>query len=103
MRPTTSDLATTFSHPEHVLPRATVDVGAKTTLFETALPEPADMTSMEMKPSFKKRVMAAHTLTKVNEKIAGTIVQSDSKSSEYNLQPPSTPVVKTPSDMRSEI
>lgn len=38
---TTSDLATVLRDPEHVLHRATADVGARTSTLETALLEPA--------------------------------------------------------------
>lgn len=102
-RATRSDLATALRNPERVLHAATVDVGAKTPSFETALPVPAGKPNNGMAPSFTECVMAAHTVTKTNEDMACTLVKSDSDSTDYNPQPPSKSIVKPSYDMRSEI
>lgn len=47
--------------------------------------------------------MAAHTVTKANEDMGGTVVKSDSDAIEYKPQPPSKSAVKPLSDVGSKI
>lgn len=58
-------------------------MGAKSLSLETALPEPAVTTSKGRAPSFMEHVMAKHTVTKANEDMNGTIVESDSDAIDY--------------------
>lgn len=76
-RATRSELDTVLCNPERVVHQATVDVGAKTPLFETTLLEPAVMANDETAQSFMDRVMVAHTGTNANEDMVDTVLDSD--------------------------
>lgn len=69
---------TTVSCPECLLHETTVDLGAKTPSFETALPKPVVRLNEETTSSFIERVTAGHTITKVNKDMAGILFESDS-------------------------
>lgn len=55
------------------------------------------MTYKETVPSLMENVMAVHTVLKAIEDKAGTVVKSDSDTTDYKPQPLSNPVVKPPS------
>lgn len=62
---TRSDLATVLSAAEHVLGRATIDVGANTWSLETTLLDPAVTTNKDTAPSHMEGEMPVHTVIKV--------------------------------------
>lgn len=76
---------------------------AKTLLFETALPEPFDARNKETAPSFMERVIGTHSVTKAKKEMAGTVAESASYVTEYNLQPPLTSACKQLSETRSKV
>lgn len=57
-------------------------------------------TNKKMGTLFIERAMAAHTSTKANEDMAGTIVESDSDGNDFGPQSLSKPVVTLLSDNR---
>lgn len=66
IRGTMSDLATAIINHKPMQQQVTVDGGAKTPLFETALKGPAVTTDMETASSFIELEMAAHTVGKAS-------------------------------------
>lgn len=67
---------------------ATVNVGAKTSSLETGLLGLALTINENTAPSFMECVMAAHTVTKASEYMAGNVAGSDSDAPDSKLQPP---------------
>lgn len=61
------------------------------------------MINEESAPSFTEPVVVARTVTKAKEDIDCIVFESYSDATGYNLQPPSKPVLKLPSDIRGEI
>lgn len=82
---TSFDLAPALSSPEHWLHQGTVHAGRKTPSLETALQVPTVMAHREMPWSCREHVIAQHTVTKCNEYMAGTSVESDSNPTDYKL------------------
>lgn len=80
-----------------------VDVGTKTSSFDTAFPNPSITTIKETSPSFKELMMAEHTVTHASEYMAGIVDESDSDFTNHKLRPPSKSAIKLASETRSEI
>lgn len=53
--------------------------------------------------SFGEGMMAAHTVTRANEDMDGTVVESDSDADDYKPQLQSKSVHNPPSDMKSDV
>lgn len=68
-----------------------------------ALREHSVMTNKKMAPSFIERVMAVHTVTTGDGDMAGTVIKSDSDTTNYKLQPTSKSIITLASDTRSKI
>lgn len=85
--------------------RAAPDVGNKSLSYERALLEPVATTAKAKKadPSLMECILAAHTIIRDTEDIAGTVIESDSNSTQNKPGPRLNSVVKPSSDMRSEI
>lgn len=96
------DLATLLSDLERVLHRATVGRGGEAPLLPTVLAELAGMNNQERDPSFTVRVMAEHTVTKINEYMTCNAVESSDTSS-YKWQSLLKSVIIPPSDMKRKI
>lgn len=104
MRATRLNLAMTITDTERVLLRTVVAVAANAPLFEKALLKPAVMTNMETAPSCRfMPCLMGHRVTKCNEDVDGTVIESDADTTDYKAQPASNPVVKSPPNMRREM
>lgn len=57
---------------------------------------------MDMAPPFTECIMAAHTVTRANKDMAGSVFNIDPEAPSYKLQPPWSSV-KLSSDMRNDI
>lgn len=84
-RATRSELAAALSDRECAVPRAKPNVGASSGSYKTALTEPAVTTGEEASPSFKEYELAVHTVIRVAEHMAGTVVESDSDDTKHEL------------------
>lgn len=75
-RTTTSSLATACSRPESTMRWATPDVGAKSGSYNISLTAPTVTDGKEAAPSFRDRVLVAHTLNSAVKNMPGTVVGS---------------------------
>lgn len=95
--------ATAPYDPKQMMPQANIDVGDKSSSFETELLEPAATAGIETALSFTVRILDMHTLTKANKGMNGIFFEDDAGATWSKPQPLSKSVVKTLSDPRSEI
>lgn len=78
-------------------------MGAKTTSLENTLSEPTVTTNKESVQSLIERLIAAHTVTKVNDDMAVTAVERDFLATDYKQKPLPKFFVKLPSYMTNDI
>lgn len=75
---TRSDLVKALCNPECMLYPSTVDMTAKTPSFDTLSREPAATTNKETPASFIERAMAVHAVKEASKDMNGTVVNSNS-------------------------
>lgn len=77
--------------------------GCQDQSYETTLSGAAVTTDKDLAPSYMERMVVAHTLTRGNEYMAGTVVESSFYATHYRPQAPLKSVTRLPPAMRVEI
>lgn len=89
---TKNNLATGLRDPKHLVHRDIAHVDARTPFFETHSVDLGGITNKETTSSIIESMRTMNTVSKDNENMAGTVVESGSGAPDYNLQALSKPV-----------